>query len=367
MALFVDSLLHVTSEHKLLGDLSVLVTCYNKLEFIDGFLKQVEELNKYGCQIVIIDDGSIDGSGDLINSHVANLQNCKYVRQENQGSAAARNRAITESDRKFIQFLDLDDFLNIGLLIELFKSQKISENELSIFEFMSLTKPEFPGYSREFERKLLSDFEKENELFSRMGYWRIIYPRKIIIDYSFRFTPTFADLRGERFILDDLFWLIHIASTEIKCLKYQADAITYGYVKLENDSTDNGNDFANQASLFPLAISKVFRDLNQCNHPHNKQFLNDAVGKTLQFHASYVRPARLSFYIKSIFSSGIRLQIDESRILNELVRLRLCLTACSWSLKFSIRKFAYNYRATTKVWEFLKRQKINWSMNEDLY
>lgn len=351
----------MTNEHNLLGDLSVLVTCYNKLEFVEGFLKQVEELSKYGCQIVIVDDGSKDGSGELINSRVANLQNCKFVRQENQGSAAARNRAITESDRKFIQFLDLDDFLNIALLIELFKSQKISENELSIFEFTNLAKPEFPRYSGELKKKLLSESEKESELSSRMGYWRIIYPRNILIDYGFRFGPTFADLGGKRFILDDLFWLIHIASTEIKCLKYQADAITYGYVKQENDSIDNGNDFSNQASLFPLAISKVISDLNQCHHPHDKQFLKEAFSKTLKFHARYVRPARLSFFVKSTFSRGVQLQIGESRILDELERLRLCLTACSSSFKFSIRRLAYSYHVSTKGWELIKAAKNYWA------
>lgn len=347
----------MTNERNILGDLSVLVTCYNKLQFIEGFLKQAEELSCYGCQIVIIDDGSRDGSGDIIRSRVANLQNFKFVRQENQGSAAARNRAIMESDRKFIQFLDLDDFLNIDLLLEIFKSQQLFESELSIFEFTNLTKPEFPRHTGNLETTLLSESEKKGELFSRMGYWRIIYPRRILIDYDLKFGPTFEDLGGNRFILDDLFWLIHIASTDIKCIKYQTDAITYGYVKLDDESIDSGKDFANQASLFPLAVSQVVNDLNQCSHPHNKEFLIKSLSETLQFHASYVRFNELLFYTKNVFSSGKRMHIDESRILNKFLGMRLCLVAVASSLKFMTREFAYSYRGLSKVWEFLRAAK----------
>jgi glycosyltransferase involved in cell wall biosynthesis len=347
----------VTGEISPLRDLSVLVTCYNKLDSVDGFMTQVLKLNKLGCQIVIIDDGSDDGSTEKISRNVSELRNCKFVRQENQGSAAARNRGILESDRKFIQFLDFDDFLNIELLQELFNTHQFSEDSLTFFEYTQLTKPEPFKYSLEKVPKILSKIEIEKELLERMGYWRIIYPRKIVTENNLRFIPTFQDLGGKRFILDDLFWLIHITAIGINCLKYNKEAVIYGYVKGENPLHDDGIDFSNQASLFPLATSTFISKLSDCDHPHNKDLLETILMRTLMFHARYIRATNLAFYVKNVMGRSNNLEIRKSSISNEFFKIRLCSIAFFHSLKYTLRKLALKDKRTTKIWQFFKTGK----------
>lgn len=342
---------------KTLRDLSVLVTCYNKLESVDGFMIQVRKLLDLGCQVVIIDDGSDDGSGERISRGVSKLQNCKFVRQANQGSGAARNKAISESDRKFIQFLDLDDYLNVELLQELFSTHQFSEDSLTIFEYTRLSKPEFFEYSGKNEPELLSTIEIEKELLGRMGYWRIIYPKKIVVENNLKFIPTFQDLGGKRFILDDLFWLMHIATIGLDCLKYDKEAVSYGYVKSENQVADHGADFSNQASLFPLATSTFISKLSDCTHPHDKELLERNLSRTLIFHARYIRISNLWFYIKSVMGRTVKLEIKKSTTANELFRIKLCGTAFFHSFKYIIRSLALKNKRIIKIWESLKAGK----------
>lgn len=58
-------------------------------------------------ELIIIDDGSEDNTEDVV-SHFDDYR-IQYYSQQNKGSNAARNRAITESSNKYIAFLDSDD------------------------------------------------------------------------------------------------------------------------------------------------------------------------------------------------------------------------------------------------------------------
>jgi len=259
-----------------------------------------------------------------------------------------------ESDRKFIQFLDVDDFLNIDLLVHFFISHRIPQDALSIFEYIGLTEQKFPKYLGVFESKVLSKSEIEEELFERKGYWRVIYPREIIIENNLKFSPTFEDLGGKRFILDDLFWVVHLISIGLKCIKYDEDAIVYGYVKNEVESTNHGDDFAMQASLFPLATIKFLTSLDGCKHSHNQDFLEKSLTSALLFHARYIRMSDLLFYV---LINGRKLQQFGNRKFRPsrvILRLRLSSIAVIYSVKHSIRRFAYRHQIGIAIWNYLK-------------
>ena len=86
---------------------SVIIPTYNRANYIARAVNSVLNQTCKEYEIIVVDDGSTDTTKDV----VMQFQNkVKYFRQENQGSAAARNRGIQESRGEYIAFLDSDDY-----------------------------------------------------------------------------------------------------------------------------------------------------------------------------------------------------------------------------------------------------------------
>jgi glycosyltransferase involved in cell wall biosynthesis len=86
---------------------SVLMPCYNAAEFVSESLKSVLAQTRPATEIIVVDDGSSDDSAKVVASF--RDQGVRLIRQSNSGAAAARNRALAESEGDFVLFLDADD------------------------------------------------------------------------------------------------------------------------------------------------------------------------------------------------------------------------------------------------------------------
>lgn len=87
---------------------SIIIPLYNLRRYvadtIDSALAQT--LDADAMEIVVIDDGSTDGGGEIVRQYGPRVQ---YLRQENRGLPAARNAGIRASHAPFVTFLDADD------------------------------------------------------------------------------------------------------------------------------------------------------------------------------------------------------------------------------------------------------------------
>ena len=99
--------------------ISVIIPTYNGEKFIREAIESVLAQDYPALEIIVVDDGSVDGTQQLIESMSADL---RYYRQaQNQGPAATRNIGIRDAAGEFIAFLDVDDCWpegNLKLLLE---------------------------------------------------------------------------------------------------------------------------------------------------------------------------------------------------------------------------------------------------------
>lgn len=93
-----------------MADISVVVPLYNKAEYIKDTIKSLLNQTYQDYEIVVVDDGSTDGSADVIESEFCS-EKIRIIKKENGGPSSARNRGVQESKGEWIVFLDADDML----------------------------------------------------------------------------------------------------------------------------------------------------------------------------------------------------------------------------------------------------------------
>ena len=94
--------------------ISVVIPLYNKAPYIGRTIDSVLAQERLPEEIIVIDDGSTDGGGDIVKQFKD--PSIRLVRQENQGLSAARNRGISLAKGELIAFLDADDVWKPGFL-----------------------------------------------------------------------------------------------------------------------------------------------------------------------------------------------------------------------------------------------------------
>ena len=94
----------------MLPTVSILIPAYNAERWIAEALESALAQTWKSTEIIVVDDGSRDHTLRIAKSYEP--AGIKVFHQENQGAAAARNRAFAESRGEFIQYLDADDLLS---------------------------------------------------------------------------------------------------------------------------------------------------------------------------------------------------------------------------------------------------------------
>ena len=90
---------------------SVIIPLYNKAPYVCKALGSVAAQTFRDFDLVVVDDGSFDGSGDVASSFLATTAlSYQFISQDNAGVSTARNRGVAASNGDFICFLDADDW-----------------------------------------------------------------------------------------------------------------------------------------------------------------------------------------------------------------------------------------------------------------
>lgn len=100
---------------------SVVIGVYNCAHYLGEAIESVLNQTHTNLELIVVDDGSTDGSGAVADAYGHPV---RCVRQPNGGMAAARNRALPETQGSFLAFLDADDR---------FPARKL-EQQLAVFD-----------------------------------------------------------------------------------------------------------------------------------------------------------------------------------------------------------------------------------------
>jgi glycosyltransferase involved in cell wall biosynthesis len=88
---------------------SILISNYNYRRYVGAAVESVLAQTYPAVEVVVVDDGSVDGSDELLRQYAARHPNVKLLEQPNAGQAAAINAAYRASSGEVVSLLDADD------------------------------------------------------------------------------------------------------------------------------------------------------------------------------------------------------------------------------------------------------------------
>lgn len=167
---------------------SVIVPIYNVKQYLDNMLKSLETQSLKDFEVILIDDGSFDGTADIAISHAKKDERYRYIRQENAGVSAARNRGIEEATGEYLAFYDADDIIPETALEAMYKTSKKRNADMTvgIMEEKSLGESLLYMHSVKLAaQKTINVMDKH--LFGAWSVCNKLFRRNFIIENDLRF------------------------------------------------------------------------------------------------------------------------------------------------------------------------------------
>lgn len=193
--------------------ISVIMPAYNAGAFLRRSVGSVISQTFQDWELVIIDDGSVDGTAELADKLAADDKRIRVIHQHNSGVSCARNSGIAAARGEFISFLDADDEYLPTFLAELLTAVDENDADCAACSHFRL----YPDGRREpdvfplpegvsFEEDILNSVtiplladRISAELFN--GFvWRYLFSRRKITDNRITFTGAY--LEDELFLIE---------------------------------------------------------------------------------------------------------------------------------------------------------------------
>ena len=119
---------------------SVIIPVYNVEEYIYDMLSSVRAQSFKDYEVILVNDGSTDGSGNIIDLFCREDSRFRAINKENGGVASARNRGIDEAKGEYIVFYDPDDYILSDALEKMYRtaSKEHADMVVGVMEEKSL-------------------------------------------------------------------------------------------------------------------------------------------------------------------------------------------------------------------------------------
>lgn len=124
-------------------EISVIVPVYKAEAYLHACIDSILSQTFSGFELILVDDGSPDGCGAICDDYAARDSRVRVIHQENQGQAAARNRALAAAKGEWVCFVDSDDAVHPQMLERL--RQAADESGAAMSMCRMLEAPEIPG------------------------------------------------------------------------------------------------------------------------------------------------------------------------------------------------------------------------------
>lgn len=171
--------------------ISVVVPVYNVKKYLDKCIESILRQTYARLEIILVDDGSTDGSGEICDKFAAKDQRIRVLHQENAGRSGARNRGLKEASGTYLMFVDGDDWIDEICLERAYDAVKKYQAQMAVFRGRDIYYDHIEDGSTAEEFFFRGDeplqfyVEGRDGFQSRTAVWGKLYQKELLNDIRF--------------------------------------------------------------------------------------------------------------------------------------------------------------------------------------
>lgn len=205
---------------------SIIVPVYNGLDYIQPCLSSIEEQDYPRKQLILVDDGSTDGSSDYLEEYATSRPWVHVIHQENTGVSVARNSGLKKARGEYIIFHDSDDIMLPSMISSLLQALETTPNaDLSAVGFLRCSSEGTDEYP------VLYDGRKDRDLpnYQALRYlntevWGKLYRSEIIRSNNLTFQTDMTHGEDQEFVTRYLMLSRKVSLVHLFLMKYMVHA-----------------------------------------------------------------------------------------------------------------------------------------------
>lgn len=247
--------------------ISLIIPCYNAERTVSKCLDSVTNQIYKNLEIIIINDGSTDGTLEIIKQFQKEDSRLIVIDQTNSGVSKARNLGIQKAGGEYICFVDSDDWVEKDYCSVLYKTLVENEADISIVDVIYENEKGHPTFKQDFDNSIHNYHSQKalellledriiksypcSKLFKKETFDNVVFPRNL-----------------EAF--EDYYVMFRIFNNSTKIVKINQPL--YHYIQFENSLSHNLT--PKRAYHFFLALMEAFRFLETQNiEPNHRNFI----------------------------------------------------------------------------------------------
>lgn len=172
--------------------ITVIIPVYNVKQYVKYCIESIIHQSYRHLEIIMIDDGSTDGSGEICDHYADKDCRIKVYHQQNQGISASRNFGIEQASGSYICFVDSDDYIHPRFLETLLENMSEEVSFSMVLGKRTTTHDE--SFSSERKDSVLYDksdmlkglFGTSDQEIQYQAIWNKLFRKELIDDIRFK-------------------------------------------------------------------------------------------------------------------------------------------------------------------------------------
>lgn len=144
--------------------ISIIVPVFNAKDYISNCIRSILCQSYANFELILVDDGSTDGSGELCDFWSKRDGRIKSIHQRNSGQSAGRNKGLSLACGEYILFVDSDDYISPCLLQSALSKMIMTDSEVCIFKHALVSEDGGDPYPYPEDKKFPSDSISDGHL-----------------------------------------------------------------------------------------------------------------------------------------------------------------------------------------------------------